>query len=441
MYETRLMLPLDTISYDDVVKQSVLGNLSWLEQVFPLLSKHHVDGVSVDVWWGICARSPRSFDFSAIIKLAKLAQKSGLQITAILSFHQCGDSVGDDVYVPLPEFFSSIPPEKVFCCDDKGNFTTSSPSPLADNVSIAPGLTLIEHYRLFAQALADSLSQEGLLGTVVDEIAIGMGPCGELRYPSYDYSIGWHWPEPGFMVAGGPLFAERAGNEPVESVYVDVLAEHEDRMLGSVGTVFGSNVKLSVKFAGIHWHRKKQQPGLAEIAAGYGDYDRLLNVAAAHGAGVTFTCYDQRTEELDKSWPNAESDPDTLVISFAEAANKAHVAFLAGENSLGNWDMKSFETIVKNMQKTKTTELTILRATPKTVPVKNRILTAFAFVILIIIAACLPIFGSQLCPLPYLITFAVVLCLLALYVLIREPFPKNLQFLIDAGLSEYSKDN
>jgi len=388
----------------------------------------------VDVWWGICARSPRSFDFAAVLKLAKLAQKSGLHVTAILSFHQCGDSVGDDVYVPLPEFISSLPQETLFCCDRERQFTTSSPSPLADFASVAPDLSLLEHYTLFARSLADSLSKEGLLGTVVDEIAVGMGPCGELRYPSYEHALGWHWPEAGVMVDGGPLFAERAGGKPTESVYVDVLAEHEERMLVSVGKEFGPNVKLSVKFAGIHWLRKKQQPGPAEIATGYGDYGRLLEVAAAQGAGVTFTCYDQSTEEMAKNCPKAESDPDTLVLGFAQTAHNAQVAFLAGENSLGNWDMKSFETIIHNMDRTNTTELTILRATPRTIPVKNRTLSTLISASLLIIAACLPLFSSQFCSTPVIVLLSVVLCLFACYVFVREPFPKNLKYLINSGL-------
>lgn len=39
------------------------------------------------------------------------------------------------------------------------------------------------------------------LGNTVVEIQVGMGPCGELRYPSYMLSQGWDYPGVGLIMA------------------------------------------------------------------------------------------------------------------------------------------------------------------------------------------------------------------------------------------------
>ena len=38
------------------------------------------------------------------------------------------------------------------------------------------------------------------LGSAIEEVVIGTGPCGELRYPSYVETQGWRFP--GVCVAG-----------------------------------------------------------------------------------------------------------------------------------------------------------------------------------------------------------------------------------------------
>jgi beta-amylase len=34
----------------------------------------------------------------------------------------------------------------------------------------------------------------GHLGTLIEEVVVGSGPCGELRYPSYVEANGWRFP-------------------------------------------------------------------------------------------------------------------------------------------------------------------------------------------------------------------------------------------------------
>lgn len=41
-------------------------------------------------------------------------------------------------------------------------------------------------------AFAAEFSSE--LGAVIEEVIVGSGPCGELRYPSYVEANGWRFP-------------------------------------------------------------------------------------------------------------------------------------------------------------------------------------------------------------------------------------------------------
>jgi len=68
-----------------------------------------VDGVMIDVWWGIIEqKGPKEYDWSAYKSLFQLVQKCGLKLQAIMSFHQCGGNVGDVVNIPLPKWVLDI---------------------------------------------------------------------------------------------------------------------------------------------------------------------------------------------------------------------------------------------------------------------------------------------------------------------------------------------
>lgn len=68
-----------------------------------------VDGVMVDVWWGIIElKGPKQYDWSAYRSLFQLVQECGLTLQAIMSFHQCGGNVGDAVNIPIPQWVLDI---------------------------------------------------------------------------------------------------------------------------------------------------------------------------------------------------------------------------------------------------------------------------------------------------------------------------------------------
>lgn len=68
-----------------------------------------VDGVMVDVWWGIIEKKgPRQYEWDAYRSLFKVVQECGLALQAIMSFHQCGGNVGDVVNIPIPQWVRDI---------------------------------------------------------------------------------------------------------------------------------------------------------------------------------------------------------------------------------------------------------------------------------------------------------------------------------------------
>ena len=55
-----------------------------------------VEGVMMDVWWGIVEKDgPGSYNWSGYKELIDMVHKHGLKVQAVMSFHQCGGNVGD----------------------------------------------------------------------------------------------------------------------------------------------------------------------------------------------------------------------------------------------------------------------------------------------------------------------------------------------------------
>ena len=93
-----VMLPLDTVSRE--------GELRAVEQLAPRLEQMRdagVEGVMIDVWWGIVERrAPRTYDWAPYVALAALLRRLEMKLHVVLSFHACGANRDDDYHVPLP---------------------------------------------------------------------------------------------------------------------------------------------------------------------------------------------------------------------------------------------------------------------------------------------------------------------------------------------------
>ena len=92
-----VMLPLDTVWLleRDGAAQPLLIREKAMEVGLEMLSRAGVDGVMIDVWWGIAEHAgPGCYDFSAYRKLFEQVASKGLKVQAVMSFHAGAAAAG-----------------------------------------------------------------------------------------------------------------------------------------------------------------------------------------------------------------------------------------------------------------------------------------------------------------------------------------------------------
>lgn len=283
-----VMLPLDTVWVveRDGKKVSILKKEKALEIALHTLKQAGVEGVMVDVWWGIVERAgPKQYDFSAYRRLFHKVAAAGLKVQAVMSFHAAGGNVGDTCKIPLPKWVLEIGEHNpdIFYTDKQAHRNKECLSLGCDEITLFWGRTPVEMYRDFIDAFADNFDY--MFGSVVTEVTVGLGPAGELRYPSYPEGDGrWRFPGVGefqcydrYMLEdlqstadaidkpewghGGPhdagsynsrswetgFFVSQGGNWNSEyghfflSWYSGLLLKHADRILGAAAEVLNKH--------------------------------------------------------------------------------------------------------------------------------------------------------------------------------------------------------
>ncbi|KAL9237734.1 hypothetical protein vseg_012248 [Gypsophila vaccaria] len=383
-----VMMPLDSVKMDNVVNRKKAMKAS-----MQALKSAGVEGIMMDVWWGLVERDqPGVYNWGGYVDLIDMANLVGLKVQAVMSFHQCGGNVGDSVTIPLPKWvMEEMHNDNDLAYTDqwgRRNFEYVSLS--ADTLPVLKGRTPVQCYSDFMRAFRDQFKD--LLGNTIVEIQVGMGPAGELRYPSYPEQDGtWRFPGIGafqcfdkYMISSLKAAAEAAGkpewghsgptdagnynNWPEDTQffrkenggwsspygeffltwYSQMLLDHGERILSSATSIFkDTGVKISVKIAGIHWHYGTRSHA-PELTAGYYNtrfHDGYLPIAqmlARHGAIFNFTCIEMRDHEQPQ---DALCAPEKLVRQVALATQEAQVP-LAGENALPRYDECAHEQIL-----------------------------------------------------------------------------------------------
>ncbi|XP_054808308.1 beta-amylase 3, chloroplastic-like [Prosopis cineraria] len=383
-----VMLPLDTVTMGGTLNKARAMNASLMA-----LKNAGVEGVMVDAWWGLVEKDgPLNYNWEAYAELVHMVQKHGLKLQVVMSFHQCGGNVGDSCSIPLPPWVLeeiSKNPDLVYT-DRSGRRNPEYISLGCDLIPVLRGRTPLQVYSDFMTSFRDRFRD--YLGNVIQEIQVGMGPCGELRYPSYPEANGtWRFPGIGefqcydkYMRASLEAAAESIGNKdwgrsgPHDSGqynqfpedtgffrregtwnsdygsffltwYSNKLIEHGDRILESAARIFNSTgAKLSGKIAGIHWHYTTRSHA-AELTAGYYNtrfrdgYLPIAQMLAKHGAIFNFTCMEMK----DSQQPHhANCSPEGLVRQVKMATRTARVQ-LAGENALERYDRDGYGQVME----------------------------------------------------------------------------------------------
>lgn len=293
-----------------------------------------VEGVSVDVWWGLVEeRGDQQFNWQYYDEIFADIRGAGLKIMPIIAFHQCGGNVGDDCDVPLPAWvWQHFRPQGLTVADlqyqsEYGNRSIETLALWADP-------WVMPQYIEFMQAF---VSQYGALAKDISEINISMGPAGELRYPSYNSHDGsrtaypsrggfqaysalavadfrasmqqryqhidqlnlvWQTAFRSFEQLGPPPDAEafiKSGAQ-FNSVYGrdfinwyhSALVAHGQRMLKAAATAFDgvfSQTALGFKIPGIHWQMSSAGnfARSAELAAGLIDSQQAYSAENGYG--------------------------------------------------------------------------------------------------------------------------------------------------------------
>ncbi|XP_043724485.1 beta-amylase 1, chloroplastic-like [Telopea speciosissima] len=383
-----VMMPLDSVTMKNGINRKKAMNAS-----MQALKSAGVEGVMMDVWWGLVEReSPGSYNWGGYTELLEMAKKHGLKVQAVMSFHQCGGNVGDSVTIPLPKWVvEEINKDQDLAYTDQwGKRNYEYVSLGCDTLPVLKGRSPVRCYSDFMRSFRDNFKH--LIGDTIVEIQVGMGPAGELRYPSYPELNGtWKFPGIGafqcfdkYMVSSLKAAAEAAGkpewgssgptdaghynNWPEDtqffrkegggwnstygefflSWYSEMLLNHGERILSSAQSIFeGTGVKISVKVAGIHWHYGTRSHA-PELTAGYYNtrfrdgYIPIARMLARHGAVFNFTCIEMRDHEQPQ---DAQCAPEKLVRQVALATREAQVP-LAGENALPRYDDYAHEQIL-----------------------------------------------------------------------------------------------
>ncbi|KAK6935062.1 Glycoside hydrolase, family 14 [Dillenia turbinata] len=382
-----VMLPLDTVSLGGNLNKPRAMNASLMA-----LHSAGIEGVMVDAWWGLVEKDgPLKYNWEGYAELVHMVQKHGLKLQVVMSFHQCGGNVGDSCSIPLPPWVLeeiSRNPDLVYT-DRSGQRNPEYISLGGDSLPILRGRTPIQVYADYMRSFHDRF--RGYLGDVIVEIQVGMGPCGELRYPSYPESNGtWRFPGIGefqcydkYMRAslqasadavnkkdwgrGGPhdsgqynqfpedtAFFRREGTWKTEygqfflEWYSGKLLDHGDKVLEVAERIFhGTGAKLSGKVAGIHWHYKTRSHA-AELTAGYYNtrvrdgYLPIAHMFGKHGSVLNFTCMEMKDSQQPQ---HANCSPEGLVRQVKIACRTAGTE-LAGENALERYDADAYAQVL-----------------------------------------------------------------------------------------------
>jgi len=195
-----VMLPLDTVykqqSSEGGPQRTVLKTPKNLMKALQRLKAAGVKGVMVDVWWSMVEHVPVQYNFDAYLELLDMAAHVGLKVQCVMSFHAAGGNVGDNVNIPLPDWVLKVGEQDnpdIFYTDASGFHNPECISLGCDDEPVLEGRTPMQVYRQFVDAFLSAT--EGYLGWVVSEITVGLGPAGELRYPSYPEGDGrWRFP-------------------------------------------------------------------------------------------------------------------------------------------------------------------------------------------------------------------------------------------------------
>ncbi|CAO2835630.1 unnamed protein product [Amaranthus hypochondriacus] len=359
-----------------------------------ILKSINVDGVMIDCWWGIVeAHVPQEYNWNGYKRLFQIVRDVKLKLQVVMSFHECGGNFRDDVCIPLPLWVAEIGRSNpnIYFTDKEGRRNPECLSWGIDKERVLKGRTALEVYFDFMRSFRiefDEFFEDG----IISMIEVGLGPCGELRYPSFPVKHGWRYPGIGefqcydqYMLkslrkaaearghafwAKGPTNAGFYNSRPQETEffcdggeydgyhgrfflnwYSQVLVEHGDRILSLAKLAFDGTC-IAAKISGVHWWYKTASHA-AELTAGFYNscnrdgYAAVMSMLKKHGAALSFTTAEAAMLDQSKDSSEALADPEGLAWQVLNSVWDACIP-VASENSVPCHSREVYNKILEN---------------------------------------------------------------------------------------------
>lgn len=375
-------LPLDTVSECNSVNhvRAVTAGLKALK----LLG---VDGVELPIWWGVVQKGGMGkYDWTGYLAVAELVRKLDLKLHVSLCFHS---SKQPDI--SLPEWVSKIGESSpsIFFTDRSGEHYKDCLSFAVDELPILNGKTPVQVYGEFCESFKAVFSP--FMGSTITGISIGLGPDGELRYPSHHepaksnnhrgagefqchdkhmldllkqhaeasgnplWGLGAPHDAPAYNESPmtSSFFKEQGGSW--ESPYGDFflswysgeLVSHGDRILSLASSTFSdSSIKVSGKLPLMHsWNMTRSHP--AELTAGFYNtcnrdgYKDVAHIFSRNSCKMILPGLDLSDEHQQSG---TLSSPETLLQQITSVCREQKVE-ISGQNSSVTGVPKGFEQI------------------------------------------------------------------------------------------------
>lgn len=351
----------------------------------------NVDGVIVDCWWGIIeAWNPQKYEWSGYRDLFSIIREFKLKLQVVMAFHEYGGHGSGNVLISLPQWVLEIGKENpdLFFTDREGRRNTECLSWGIDKERVLNGRTGIEVYFDFMRSFRtefDNLFAEG----IVSALEIGLGPSGELRYPSFSERMGWRFPGIGEFQcydkylqqnlrkaaklrghsfwARGPDNAGQYNSRPQDTGffcergdydcyygrfflqwYAQSLIDHADNVLSLASLAF-EDTNLIIKVPAVFWWYKTASHA-AELTAGYYNptnqdgYSPVFEALKKHSATIKFMCSGLQVSSYDND--DGFLDPEGLNWQVLNSAWDRRLS-VAGENLLSCYDREGYMRIVE----------------------------------------------------------------------------------------------
>ncbi|CAH8381444.1 unnamed protein product [Eruca vesicaria subsp. sativa] len=375
-------LPLDTVSDCNNVNQrkAITAGLKALK----LLG---VEGVELPIFWGVVEKEAAGkYEWSGYLAVAEIVKKVGLKLHVSLSFHG-----SKDPEIGLPDWVAKIGETEpgMYFTDRYGKEFKDCLSFGVDDVPVLDGKSPMEVYGCFCESFKSAFSD--YMGNTITGITLGMGPDGDLKYPSHQHET--HLSGAGefqcydkHMLSALKHYAESTGNplwglggphdapaydqQPLstsffshggswESQYGDffltwyssLLTSHADRVLSVASSAFsGSGVSISGKLPLLHqWNKLRSQP--SELTAGFYSsnghdrYEAIAEIFAKNSCRMIIPGMDLSDENQS---PASLSSPESLLADIKASCKKQGVV-VSGQNSSTSVS-GGFERIVENLK-------------------------------------------------------------------------------------------